>query len=186
MRSAEAAETTSSLGGEVDLAPGTIPGVPSGVQHLDRGFGPVTILLERDHEFIKKSAKASKTCGVCGGNKLEPQHGPFSSGEFGSGANRWAYQNANRTWKEAFLAALRLSDLPLNCKHIFVEGRMCFPTRAQRDQGNFRYPVEKFLGDALQADGYIINDKWGCYEFGQLARVDIPGESWVQLMLMPT
>lgn len=145
----------------------------------------VELYLPRDHQFSKKSDKAKKTCGVCDEHRLHPNHGAFSYREFGSGSNHWVYQKTNDSWQDYLIAALQCTDLP-PVASIMVEGIMCFPDRRDRDQGNFRFPVEKFLGDALQHGGWLKNDKWSCYQFGQLDYTYIKDESWIRLLLSPT
>jgi hypothetical protein len=56
---------------------------------------------------------------------------------------------------------------------------------AVADQGNFRYFIEKALGDALVAGGWLADDDWDHYEFGGLAKTYERGESWIKLMIMP-
>jgi hypothetical protein len=63
---------------------------------------------------------------------------------------------------------------------------MCFPDRRRRDQGNHRFIVEKALGDALVAGGWLPDDTWEHYEFGGLAMRVERGESWTRLMLFPS
>jgi hypothetical protein len=57
-------------------------------------------------------------------------------------------------------------------------GLCCFPDRIRRDQGNFRYFIEKALGDALVAGGWLefgglADDDWDHYEFGGMTREDL-------------
>jgi hypothetical protein len=103
---------------------------------------------------------------------------------FGSGANHWTYQKHKRDWQERIRVALRQSTFRV-CSHVLVEGQMCFPNRRVRDQGNYRYLIEKALGDVLK-EAWLADDDWGSYEFGGLAYRYVKGESWTKLMLFAT
>lgn len=72
--------------------------------------------------------------------------------------------------------------------HILVEGEVTFPKPATPkgpDQGNFRGPLEKMLGDVLEEGGWLPNDNWQCYEFGGLAYRHEPGVSRTRLIIFP-
>ena len=109
---------------------------------------------------------------------------PPSLNIFGSGANHWTYQKHKRDWQERIRVALRQSDLPV-CEHVLVEGVMCFPDRRVRDQGNYRYLIEKALGDVLK-EAWLPDDDWGSYEFGGLAYRYEKGQRWTRLLLFAT
>jgi hypothetical protein len=162
-------------------------------------LAPVMIEHRRDHKFVNR--KPSKGCGLvksdgkaCGRAKTNPlHHGPPPSLNVqGSGANHFAYQNAKKAWQAMLVEKLALSDLPHGLAGVMVEGLCCFPDRITRDQGNFRYFIEKALGDALvegdplnDLPGWIEDDDWDRYEFGQLAKTYTKGESWIQLTIFP-
>jgi hypothetical protein len=82
---------------------------------------------------------------------------------------RWGQVNGQRT---------------LVRRYVYVEGEMTFPDRHKRDQGNFRFIVEKALGDALQQAGVIADDDWDSYEFGGLSKTYEKGVSRTRLLLM--
>lgn len=46
---------------------------------------------------------------------------------------------------------------------------LIFPTRRRRDEGNFRTPLEKALGDALVEGRWIEDDTPDRYSFGAVA-----------------
>jgi hypothetical protein len=99
-----------------------------------------------------------------------------------------AYQALKHAWQETLTIALQESGLPRGLDSVMVEGLIGFPDRAERDQGNFRWLVEKALGDALQAGGWIVSDCFfpvPCYEFGGLRAEHTPGRSWLRLMVFP-
>jgi hypothetical protein len=148
--------------------------------------GPVEIQITRHHAYKKRPS--GRGCEVCGAAKTAVEHlgSSDSLNVLGSG-NQFAYQNLKKAWAEALTLALEQSGLPRGeCTRIVVEGEMCFPDRRRRDQGNHRFIVEKALGDALVASGWLPDDDWSRYEFGGLSMVYAKGESWTRLVLFPT
>lgn len=149
-------------------------------------LAPVTILQARECAF-KKRPENKRGCATCGQPKSWHGHygAPPSLNVGGSGGNHFTYQNTKRLWQEILTGLLEESGLPKGLGRITVEGTMCFPTRARRDQGNFRFMVEKALGDALRDGGWIEDDDWTRYEFGSLRMAYGRGESWTELVLTP-
>lgn len=143
---------------------------------------PVEVYLERDHAFdLRPGTKHSCRCGR---PRVAPEHGPFSYRLLGSG-NRFVYQAAKSAWEAAWIAALTGAGMP-TCASVHVEGLITFPDRRARDEGNHRFAIEKFLGDALQRGGWLSNDDWTRYRFGPLESEYRPGVSAVRLMIFPT
>jgi hypothetical protein len=152
--------------------------------HIDPSH-EVVIVHRRDHAFAVRPG-TKHMCRVCGLARLDPCHGAFSYRAFGSGVNRFVYQKTKRAWEDMFLDLLAATDLPRPCRHIEVMGQICFPDRHDRDEDNHRFPYSKFLGDALQRGGYLLNDDWSSFRFRDLDRVDPePGQQWTRLLLMP-
>lgn len=153
------------------------------------GVEPVELLLHRHHPY----AKTKRGCATCGERMYHPCHlgATDSFNAMGSGS-QWTYQAMKKGWQEALALALDASGLPRGLARVVAEGRMCFPEHRARDQGNHRFILEKALGDALQhgfediAGGWLANDRWDSYEFGNLEQVVQPGESWTRVLLMPT
>lgn len=143
---------------------------------------PVEIQITRHHAY----KKTPRGCAVCSRAKYATEHLGHSESlqALGSG-NQFVYQNMKKGWQDALTLALEQSGLPLNLDRVLVEGVMCFPERRRRDQGNHRFIVEKALGDALHAGGWLADDDWSHYEFGGLAYRHAPGESWTRLMIFP-
>lgn len=148
------------------------------------GLTPVEIVHEMDHPFAKRGARG---CAQCGRAKTHMDHigYPQSIRQFGSGANHFTYQTIKHAWQERLVELLKSTGLPLGLGHVFVEGEACFPTRVRRDQGNHRFLIEKCLGDALTAGGWLEDDDWSRYEFGRLAYRYEKGRSYTRLMLFP-
>lgn len=154
---------------------------------------PVEIEHFRDHKFVKPP-KGGKGCrfglpsgATCSRAKTNPlHHGAVPSlNVAGSGSNHFVYQAAKKEWSKTILGMLRATDLPLGCEYILVEGLVCFPDRIVRDQGNFRYFIEKVTGDTLVQGSYIADDSWDQYEFGNLQKTYRKGEAWTRLMFFP-
>lgn len=146
---------------------------------------PVELLQVLDHAFEKKDR--GKGCARCGHAKTHMDHvgAPQSLNVFGSGANHFAYQHMKHAWQERLTRLLDGSGLPAPIPRVVVEGECCFPDRRRRDQGNHRFIVEKALGDALTAGGWLEDDDWTRYEFGGLAFRYEKGVSWTRLIVLP-
>lgn len=147
-------------------------------------FEPVTIEIVQHHPFQKQSKRG---CAVCGRAKTHPEHqgAAPSMNVLGSG-NQFAYQALKQTWQELLIRALEEADLPRPLGRVVAEGEVTFPDRRRRDQGNHRFFVEKSLGDALTAGGWLEDDDWARYEFGGLAAVHEPKVSRTRLILFPS
>lgn len=147
-------------------------------------LSPIEIVHTRHHQFAKK-AGTKTVCGICGESRFMPQHGPVSLNQFGKNKSSFLYNQAKQAWQRELIGLLTEAEMPRSL-HVLVEGQMCFSDRQLRDQGNYRFFIEKALGDALQAGGWLGNDTWDAYEFGQLAKTHKSGESWVRLLLFVT
>jgi hypothetical protein len=133
---------------------------------------PVEVVREPDHEFVGPR-KPREKCQVCGrvASNLAHHAYPESFNEGGSGHNIWAYQNAKKAWTGVLIALLEQAELPRPLSRVLVEGELTFPRRYGKgpDQENYRYPLSKFLGDALVEGGWLPDDRWDLFEFGGLA-----------------
>lgn len=63
-----------------------------------------------------------------------------------------------KPFREALDLLLRTSPLPRDLDLVVASAELTFPTRRRRDEGNFRTPLEKALGDSLTANGYLADD----------------------------
>lgn len=151
-----------------------------------KSLAEVELVHRADHDFVRKPT-TRKTCLVCGQMRQVAAHSgtPVSLNVFGSGS-QFLYQTVKRSWHDALGALLAQSDLPRPLESVYVIGEMCFADGRTRDQGNYRFVVEKALGDVLQTMGYLHDDNWQAYSFGDLAYRHIKGESWTRLLLYPT
>jgi hypothetical protein len=152
---------------------------------------PVEILHTPDHSYVAppdgfKGCKAIDGGGKpCNKARMHPLHNLPTLNLFGSGNHWQTYQGAKKHWSIWLTDALEASGLPKGLESVLVEGRLCFPTRRQRDQGNHRYFIEKVLGDVLEEGGWLVNDSWDHFEFGNLAKLYAKGERWLSLRLFP-
>lgn len=144
----------------------------------------------RDHTPKKTATcqfKRQNGCAKCGRNKGAIEHfGEPPSFNVSAGRNPNVYRAELDHWKALLFDLLSASELPRGCARILAEGEAVFPTAAKRDQGNFRVTLEKALGDALQEGGWLPDDSWSHYEFGNLTYRYLPGRSATRLALFPT
>lgn len=147
-------------------------------------FEPVAVEIVQHHPFAKRSTRG---CATCGRAKTHIEHAgaPPSMNVLGSG-NQFVYQAHKKAWQEALIDHLEQADLPRPLARIVAEGEVTFPDRRKRDQGNHRFFLEKALGDALTAGGWLEDDCWEMFEFGGLAAVYEKGVSRTRLLLFPT
>lgn len=146
----------------------------------------VDVIHERDHRFVKKP-KPQIGCAVCGAGKHRMVHHghTVSLNDNGAAANSFGYQAIKKSWGERLVELLDASGLPRGLGRVEARGQMCFPDRQRRDQGNYRFLIEKALGDALVTGGWLPDDDWLRYEFGRLDYTYEKGRSWTALTLFP-
>jgi hypothetical protein len=176
---------------------------------------PTVLLEPVQLEIVRRCDWKQKPCGACGKAKTNPVHHKGGSCEFaaklgcmncglakmhydhlgqppswnifGSGDSKswWAKKIV---WGEMLIGLLEESGLPKGLEGVMVEGEVTFPRPATEkgpDQENFRAPLSKILGDALQVGGWIKSDQWKRYTFGDLAYRHEPGVSRTRLWLFP-
>jgi hypothetical protein len=107
---------------------------------------------------------------------------PPSLNQLGSG-NRMKFWRIKKEWQAKFLGALTAAEVPHGLARVTVEGQITFPINRRRDEGNFRFFLEKALGDALTAGGWLADDDSASYSFGALLFAVEPGISEVILTL---
>lgn len=132
-------------------------------------------------------------CVRCERTKHDPAHygAPPSLNAFGSG-DPLTWQAMKERWEAILAVHLEASGLPRGLHRVAAEGEVSFGDATERDQGNFRVLIEKALGDVLQngsekagiPGGWLANDSWSHYEFGNLARVEEGRVSRTRIMLM--
>jgi hypothetical protein len=153
-------------------------------------LGVLSVEHRRDHKFVKREKMG---CGYevggkqCGAGKTRMIHNgvPPSINVFGSGANRFSYMNAKKGWEAVLGELLTKAGLPKGLGRVYAEAVMGFPTRQRRDQGNYRYILEKALGDTLTSGGWLEDDDWSRYEFGRIQARYEKGQQWTQVIIQP-
>jgi hypothetical protein len=151
---------------------------------------PVEIVVTRRCHFKAKPVENGvkrRGCLRCNGHKSDPAHlgAPPSFNAFGRSGDGFVYAGLKQQWSRVLLPLLEASGLPKGLRRVVVEGEVSFPDRAKRDQGNYRVLLEKVLGDVLVDGGWLDDDDWDRYEFGNLQRRDEGRVSRTRLMLFP-
>lgn len=158
--------------------------------------GYIELMHVRDHAAVKppgyKGKKNRWRCQVCGRGPFTLPHlgSPRSMNVLGSGS-AGAFYGAKDMWTLRFVELLRKARVPKPLGSVRAEGLICFPDRIDRDQGNFRFMVEKALGDALQVRDsddvpWLAKDNWSRYEFGNLRRHYEKGISYMLIRVWPS
>lgn len=103
--------------------------------------------------------------------QLELQEVPPSLNTFGSvgGGTHHRYRRLKKEWQKSLGTALMLAGVPRANGKITASARMRFSRKAKRDEGNFRFLLEKALGDILVQGGWLADDDTGDnYSFGRV------------------
>lgn len=147
----------------------------------------------RDHEFVKHGRKRVKRekCVQCDhvySNIVH--HGyPQSLNVGGSGFNIHVFQGMKQAWQRRFFTLMTEAEVPSPLSRVTAEGMIVFPDRIGRDQGNFKFLIEKALGDALQEGGWLVDDEFypePHYEFGGLVGKYVKDVAQTRIMLFTT
>lgn len=96
----------------------------------------------------------------------------------------WAVvRSKNMALSDALTYYLRGSDLPKDCPAIIATAELRFPSKRRRDEGNFRTPLEKILGDVLTREGFIADDTPDQFRFERLTFLLDSGPPLTRLIL---
>jgi hypothetical protein len=116
--------------------------------------------------FKDPDALERHTREVYGGDELPPdlQHAqllvpetPPSLNKLGSRGSNFAWQREKKRWEGMCMISLLAERVPKKITAVRASATMGFKTNRRRDEGNFRYFLEKALGDVLQL-GWIPDD----------------------------
>jgi hypothetical protein len=120
---------------------------------------PVTIRLERHHEFVPPAKKPKRGHGLCRVCKRAyywiEHHGFPEPFENDNGEDPMVWQPRKKMWQTAFAEALHATSLPRGCERMMVHVEFTFENRQRRDRDNLVYPFCKFLGDTLVRGRYF-------------------------------
>lgn len=162
--------------------------------------GLVEIIVRGDHPY-RSRGKNKNGCAVrladgseCRKAKTHPDHLgiPLSLNVIGSRGGHHTYNAFKVAWQEVIAAQLETIGFPKGLYNsISAESLICFPKmpRVGRDQGNFRWLLEKCLGDALTLGGWIPDDSYWPerhFEHGGLQMTYEPGVMYTRIMLFPS
>lgn len=92
---------------------------------------------------------------------------PPSLNAIATHGTHWPYTKAKKRWQEIIEGLLLVSKLP-PMERVSASAELTFPTRQRRDTGNFRFMLEKALGDALVNAGKLADDDADRYSFGHV------------------
>lgn len=103
---------------------------------------------------------------------------PPSLNTFGSvgGGTHHRYRRLKKQWQEQLGRALMQAAVPRGMGRVKATAALRFPRAAKRDEGNFRFLLEKALGDILVEGGWLKDDTAGRFSFGALQFVPDLGD----------
>jgi hypothetical protein len=74
---------------------------------------------------------------------------PPSLNQMGLRGSHWKVNAAKKQWQLTLGLLLLKAELPRKLDRVEASAVLRFPTRRRRDEGNFRWLLEKALGDSL-------------------------------------
>lgn len=96
---------------------------------------------------------------------------PPSLNSFGSvgGGTPWPYIKAKKKWEGMLAVCLMQAQVPRGLIRVEASATLTFRSKRKRDEGNFRFLLEKALGDVLTSGGWLPDDDADRYSFAGLA-----------------
>lgn len=100
--------------------------------------------------------------------RLELAETPPSLNRFGSvgGGTYFVYTRLKKEWQQTLGIALMAAGVPRGLAKVSASATMRFSVRRKRDEGNFRFLLEKALGDTLVKGGWLEDDTGAAFTFG--------------------
>jgi hypothetical protein len=80
-----------------------------------------------------------------------------------------SFRRTKQRWQAIFEGLLMASELPRGLESVSATAALRFPVRRPRDEGNFRWLLEKALGDALVRGRWIADDTADRFRTGELS-----------------
>ena len=77
---------------------------------------------------------------------------------FGGRNSHMKLHRLKRKWEGLMQITLLEVRLPKGLSKVRATARLRFPVKRKRDEGNFRWLLEKALGDVLQSAGHLSDD----------------------------
>lgn len=88
------------------------------------------------------------------------------------------YHGIKKAWEATFAEELMVLRRQLGrADRVHATASLRFPQRRRRDEGNYRAPLEKALGDALVGGGYLADDTPDHFTFGAVTFEDDKGDN---------
>lgn len=88
-----------------------------------------------------------------------------------------------KRWEGIFATLFLAVRLPRGLTRVEATATLRFPQKRRRDEGNFRMVIEKALGDALVAGGWLADDDASRFSFRQLEFEDERGPKRTRVTL---
>lgn len=101
---------------------------------------------------------------------------PASLNAVGSRGEVRAWHRAKTFLQTDLGKLLMVEQVPRGLRAVHARAELRFPLRRGRDEGNYRSILEKALGDALVAGGWLPDDTPDRYRFGELVFAPEVGE----------
>ena len=111
---------------------------------------------------------------------------PRSINALGTRGSWKARHYAKKGLESELQTHLMVAAVPRNIQRVVASAQLRFPTRRRRDEGNFREPLEKALGDALVSGGWLPDDTPEHFRFERLEFVSEPGSAYTRISLAVT
>lgn len=125
-------------------------------------------------------------CATCGLPKSHADHlGAPDSFNVMAGRDPNVYRAVVDKWRPALTAALEASGLPRGLGGVMVEAEVSFGDNVKRDRGNHAVMLDKALGDAMVVGGWLPDDEWGRYGFGELQRREDGKTNRTRIVIFP-
>lgn len=93
----------------------------------------------------------------------------LNAAKLGSKGAHMKFHREKKKWEGMCVVALLEQKVPKGLTRVRATAVCRFPQKRRRDEGNFRYLLEKALGDALQINGNLSDDTADEFNFGKLA-----------------
>lgn len=93
---------------------------------------------------------------------------PKSLNRVGSRGSAFAFHREKKRLENDLVTAMLVAKVPKGAHCVEATAVLYPPTAHKRDEGNFRTILEKALGDALQAGGWLPDDTPEHFTFGRL------------------
>ena len=77
---------------------------------------------------------------------------------FGGRASHMKLHRLKKEWEGLMLITLLEMRVPKKLTKVIATARLRFTVKRKRDEGNFRWLLEKALGDVLQTNGNLADD----------------------------